>query len=539
MKQLTLILLAAVIPLSADCISDSTRSTADRKASTVSPADNRWNRLIATFDGEPQITADDVAVYERNNRGGVNHGMWARILSELKCLEAERAAEAAAAAARAEVEVDDTPQPLQAEPQQALQQSFRVYFHGGVSPGKSNTDLRISENDYWASDIIVRLEIPLDLGQNGPKFCVLGYAYEGPKHWQRGHVWLSGMVAFGGGNACTAASWESDYVTHGTMPGGYWAEYRGRIVVRDNNVLEKDLDIGKIVFGFGTDGTSPDRYADTWGRTNNVATTYHIPSTDTVPDRAAYRLKRDEPAWPSRSGWCLGDGSSWTWKVGPTCGFVSDKRWLDRAPSIGASCNAGKADADYLVRANATAEQWLPDACYPTKEVLSDPVTSAETINHADNRLPVVEDDEVAYLNIRKQNGKWLYSASKPIVQRNNNHKCSYGHIGDTHWTERDDAVYLRVTSGGNNHFIEFPAGDVSNYDIADAKVVFCTRFSATRDRDYSLGTVRDQCALSNTFLKQNAVFESIWVGGWGEIKQSNSDQIMFGQAGTAVNLCK
>ena len=530
----------------------------DSRIPSGNQTERRWERIKLALneqDGGMELAEAERILESRRSRGLFLEHM-DEVVAAIKCL-AEPDEEVVVDDPPPALEADDDPpppQPVQAEaeeetpqpqpvqeetpmPQQAsVTQNYKVYWHGGIA-ASSNVDWRISENDHWESDIIVRLEIPLDLGQNGPKFCVLGYAYEGPNQSQRGHVRMSGMVAFGGGNSCTDGAVRSDYVTHGTMPGGHWAEYRGRIVVRDNNVLEKDLDIGKIVFGFGTDGTSPDRYADTWGRTNNVTTTHHIPTTDTVPDRAAYRLKRDTAAWPSRNGWCLGDGSSWTWKVGPTCGFVSDKRWLDRAPSIGASCNAGKTDADYLVRANATAEQWLPDHCYPTKEVLSDPVTSAETINHADNRLPVVEDDEVAYLSIRKQSGKWLYNASKPIVQRNNNHKCSYGHIGDTHWTEREDAVYLRVRSGANDHFIEFPAGDVSGYDIADGKVVFCTRFSETRDRDYSLGTVRDQCALSNTFLKQNAVLESIWVGGWGEIKL-NHDQIKFEQAGKAVNLC-
>ena len=379
------------------------------------------------------------------------------------------------------------------------------------------------------------------MGVNGgPKFCVLDYAYEGPNHWQRGHVRLSGMVAFGSGNSCTAGAGESDYVTYGTMPGGYWAEYRGRIMVKDNNVLEKDFDIGRIVFGFGSRATSPDRYADTYGNTNNVTTTHHIPATDTVPDRAAYRLLRDKVAWPNNdpdlNRILLWNGSSWILyaRNDATCGVVSNSKWTKRAQVL---FNPRRNNQD-LVRAG-NEEEWLPDHCYPTEEVLSDPIASAETINHADNRLPVVEDDEVAYLSIRKQSGKWLYNASKPIVQRNNNNKCSYGHLGDTHWTEREDAVYLRVRSGANDHFIEFPAGDVSGQSIADAKVVFCTRFSPTRDIDYSLGTVRDQCALSNSPLKQSVVLESIWVGGWREVKKTNNDQIVFEQAGTTVNLCQ
>ena len=510
----------------------------DSRIPSGNQTERRWERIKLALneqDGGMELAEAERILESRRSRGLFLEHM-DEVVAAIQCLAGKPDEEVEEPPQTVQAE-DPPPQPAQeAEPQQAsVTKNFKVYWHGGIAP-TSNVDWRISEDDHWESDIVVRFEQPLTM--QDPKFCVLDYAYEGPNHWQRGHVQLSGMTQFGGGNSCTERASQSDYVSKGTMTGGHWVEYRGRIVVRDNNVLEKDFDIGKIVFGVGSGGSSPDRFADSFGGTDKVPTTHHIPTTDTVPDRAAYRLKRDEPVWPSRNGWCLGDGSSWTWKVGPTCGFVSDKRWLDRAPSIGASCNAGKTDADYLVRANATAEQWLPDHCYPTREVLSDPVTSAETINHADNRLPVIEDDEVAYLNIRKQSGKWTYSASKPIVQRNNNHKCSYGHIGDTHWTEREDAVYLKVRSGSNDHFIEFPAGDVSGYDIADAKVVFCTRFSETRDRDYSLGTVRDQCALSNTFLKQNAVLESIWVGGWGEIKLSNHDQIKFEQAGKAFNLC-
>ena len=509
----------------------------DSRIPSGNQTERRWERIKLALneqDGGMELAEAERILESRRSRGLFLEHM-DEVVAAIQCLagKPDEEVEEPPQTVRAE---DPPPQPAQeAEPQQAsVTKNIKVYWHGGLAP-TSNVEWRISEDDHWESDIVVRFEQPLTMLD--PKFCVLHYAYEGPNHWQRGHVQLSGMTRFGSGNSCTNSVSQSDYVSKGAMTGGHWVEYRGRIVVRDNNVLEKDFDVGKIVFGFGSGGTSPDRFADSYGGTHNVTTTHHIPATEMVADRVAYRFKQDAVAFSARQ--CLGDGSRWQHFTNLTCGELVKEKWLDRVTYSGATCDASKNnDPSYLVRANATAEQWIPDACYATREVLSDPLTSAQAIAHSENRLPVIEDDEVAYLNIRKQNGKWLYSASKPIVQQNNNRKCSYGHTGGQYWTEREDAVYLKVRSGSNDHFIEFPAGDVSGYDIADAKVVFCTRFSETRDRDYSLGTVRDQCALSNTFLKQNAVLESIWVGGWGEIKLSNHDQIKFEQAGKAFNLC-
>ena len=502
----------------------------DSRIPSGNQTERRWERIklaLLKQDGGMELPEAERILESRRSRGLFLEHM-DEVVSAIKCL------------AEPPEEPEDPPQPLGSEPdtpepqQASVTKNFKVYWLGGTMP-TSNVDWRISEDNHWESDIVVRFEQPLTM--QDPKFCVLHYAYEGPNHWQRGHVRLSGMTQFGSGNSCTNSVSQSDYVSKGAMTGGHWAEYRGRIVVRDNNVLEKDFDVGKIVFGFGSGGTSPDRFADSYGGTDKVTTTHHIPTTEMVADRAAYQFREDNVAFSVRQ--CLGDGNRWSHFTNLTCGELKKPKWLDRVTYSGNTCDASKRDdPSYLVRANATDEQWIPDACYAMREVLSDPIASAETINHADNRLPVVEDDEVAYLNIRKQSGKWLYSASKPIVQQNNNLKCSYGHLGDAHWTEREEYVYLTVESDAGTNFIEFPAGDVSGYDVADAKVVFCTRFSPTRAPDYSLGTVRDQCALSNTFLKQNAVLKSIWVGGWGEIKLSNRDEIKFEQAGKAVNLC-
>ena len=547
MKKLKLALMGVCLAWTAqaayadDCYSDSLMAYVDSRIPSGNQVERRWEKIKAALleqDGGITLERAEEILANRKARGfGLEH--MDEVVAALKCLAAQPDPEPEVVIVPPQPE--DPPQPLNSDPkpqQASVTQNFKVYWHGGTAP-TSNVDWRISENDHWESDIIVRLERPLDMGVNGPKFCVLNYAYEGPNHWQRGHVRLSGMAAFGGGNSCTAASSGSDYVTHGTIPGGHWAEYRGRIMVRDNNVLEKDLDIGRIVFGFASGGTSPDRYADTYGNTNNVTTTHHVPTTTTT-----VQVLNPNHVPPS-------SGQGWIWQLdtrgrtspnfvesSETCGEDSVRaahEALESGPVI--ACDGNGNTCRYPLGTWVPLKEFTGCRTY-TDIAVANPVTSAETINHADNRLPVVEDDEVAYLNIRKQSGKWTYSASKPIVQRNNNNKCSYGHLGDTHWTEREDAVYLKVKSGGDDHFIEFPAGDVSGQSIADAKVVFCTRFSPTRDRDYSLGTVRDQCALSNSPLKQSVVLESIWVGGWGEIKLSNNDQIVFEQAGKTVNLC-
>ena len=430
MKHLPLILFAAVIPLSADCISDSTRSTAARKAATVSPADDRWNKLLATFDGDVKITSEVVAVYERNNRGGVNHGMWATILAELKCLEAERAAEAAAAAARAEAEADDTPQPLRAEPQtnSVDTTSFRAYVHGGGRTILSEHAWKINEDDHWEAELILHYVSNQGIVLNQP-VCVSTDYWGGPDYWHHGPITLPGFDTFVDfstippehGNPLKGGIWRctGNVKSNGTAGPNFTVledgstdtefVYRTTIRTRDNNVVEDDFSIaGDLEFVFNTSFTGQQK---------------HRPETETVPDRAGWRLKRSAEAFPgTHATYCLGTGSAWERKTPLRCGDQVASKYIDRAPVVGGNCD--KTHADYKVRANVTDAEWMPDACYPTKDVPKIPPTPDNVTPYRSNpattaqseAIPTIEEDDVSYVRLRKVSGKWAVSLSKPVM---------------------------------------------------------------------------------------------------------------------------
>ena len=428
-------------------------------------------------------------------------------------------------------ESESQPEPQNQQP--TLTANFKVFWHGGVNGVTSSADWRISENDHWQSELIVQLELPtVQTNDSTTIFCVSGGVWDGTDYWHRGPFRMSGITSFvdeyNGQYACTNPIDSSDAVSRESITGGNRLTYRGTILTRDNNVVEKDLDVGKLVFTYGAAGNR-----QSYGRTNQTPTTHHVPATDMVADRAAYRFRSDNVAFPVRQ--CLGDGSRWDVFTTLTCGELVKAKWLDRVNYSRNTCGQSKDnDPSYTVRANVTEEEWIPDACYPTKEVLSDPLTSAEAIAHSENRLPVIEDDEVAYLNVRKRGGKWTYSNSKPIVQEEIKGRpatCS-------NWAQRKDYVYLEIRKGPSL-YLELPAGDVWDYDMRKAKIatgcsegaILYTNSGATLSA-LCVGTINRQ-KLSGVLL------DSIWIGGWGEVKKSNNDQIVFEQAGQIVNLCQ
>ena len=426
--------------------------------------------------------------------------------------------------------VVEEPQPEPQNQAPTVTANFKVYWHGGTMP-TSNVDWRISENDYWQSEVIVQFELPtVQTNDSTTVFCVGGGVWDGPDYWHRGPFRMSGITTFAdefsGQYACTDPIDSSDAVTRESITGGNRFTYRGTILTRDNNVVEKDLDVGRLLFTFGVANNS-----QSYGRTNQTPTTHYIPATEMVADRVAYRLLRDKVAWPDypHPEFALGDGSSWNTKRrdDTTCGEVAKSRWTDRA-----HLHTGRYVQD-LVRANDET-LWVLDHCYATKEVLSDPLTSAATILHENNQLPVIEDDEVAYLNVRNRGGKWTYSVSKPIVQEEVKGRpatCS-------NWAQRKDFVYLEILKGPSL-YVELPAGDVSDYDMRKAKIATGCNGG---DIQYSNSGATLSAICVGTINRQRlngVLLDAIWIGGWGEVKKSNNDQIVFEQAGTIVNLCQ
>ena len=514
---------------------------------------DRWHRikkaLLGHEGGMELAEAEQILANRKRQRLFVEHmdevAFAIKCISELPPPEPEPAPEpeqVIVGGAGKAVEPEPTPvdesesQPEPQNQQPTLTANFKVFWHPVEMP-TSNVDWRISENDHWKSEVIVQLELPtVQTNDSTTIFCVSGGVWDGTDYWHRGPFRMSGITSFAdeynGQYACTNPIDSSDAVSRESITGGNRLTYRGTILTRDNNVVEKDLDVGKLVFTYGAAGNR-----QSYGRTNQTPTTHHVPATEMVADRAAYRFRSDNVAFPVRQ--CLGDGSRWDVFTTLTCGELVKAKWLDRVNYSRNTCGQSKDnDPSYTVRANVTEEEWIPDACYPTKEVLSDPITSAEAIAHSENRLPVIEDDEVAYLNIRKRGGKWLYSNSKPIVQqeiKGNPTACS-------NWAQRKDFVYVEVReSATRKRYIELPAGDVWDYDISQARIV---ERCANGELDYSNFTIRTACPDSvngggTEDVLRNGVLDSIWIGGWGEVKKSNNDQIVFEQAGQTVNLCQ
>ena len=270
--------------------------------------------------------------------------------------------------------------------------------------------------------------------------------------------------------------------------------YRAKVRTRDNNVVEDDFRVTDLEF----------RVLDTF-----TGSTIWRTETETVVDRDSWwRMNSDAEVWPKRSGWCLGDGSSWTWKEMPTCGFVRNSRWLDRSPNIGGSCNAGKSDADYLVRANATEEQWLPDHCFATEVVPKIPPTPPNTqpTTHGTASLPIIEEDDVSWIKLHKANGKWTVSVYKPVMVTD----------GNAWWnTSAGLAFSIVSTNGKPSRIYLIPATDGivadEDYKLHELKRISSTGLQATTfggycttgdySNDFRLETSKTQTLVRNNTL--------------------------------------
>ena len=521
----------------------------------------RWLRVLQTFSG----TANDSTVMtlsEAQTYADNGWPRWVPVVEALQCLEAESLNEQVEVQdetdplplndepedtplplqaeetpmpqqADPDPQPDDTQQPLQAEetpmPQQApdVTPAIRVYWHGSTVAA-SNVDWRISEDDHWKSEVIVQWDTPTSITHSNIMFCIGGGVWTGPDYWHQGQFRLSGITQFGHGNACTGT--ESGSVTVTDIDGGKRAEYRGYILVRDNNVVEKDLDVGKLVMGFGTTLSGG---VDA-GNTTSLAATHHIPERVVVgknPNAAPF------------------DGE-WHWRLSGTAsipggalkctaftGFIANP---DAEICQGSEAYCSANSQAWVSVFGPTAWENVSQCRFTHTETLLEPIIPAEIINHADNRLPVIEDDEVAYLDIRKRSGKWLYSASKFIIQEEGADRTSSdANVRCTRWAQSKDFVYIEIREPGATGYIELPAGDVSDYDIRDARIVTgCGRSTNKFELVNINGTVRENCASNRPAFKGNVRVDSVWIGGWGEVKASTHDQIRFEQASLIVNLC-
>ena len=404
----------------------------------------RWLRVLQTFSGTANDSTVMTPAEAQEMADRWSNGRWDPVVDALQCLEVEALNEQTEVQTE---EPEDAPQPLNAEETPMPAQSdpvsftnFRVYLHDATPNPNPGTEYRINEDDYWEAELIVHFETnrsnALDNG-----LCINHDLWTGNEYWNNGPIQLSGFTEYE--DFKSSPTWDS--IKGISKKWGYWQctpnidtepphitilnprddgddndtsnddgiiefIYRGKIRIRDNNVVEDDFDLTDLKFRY-SDGLSG-------GDENVIWRT----ETDPVVDRAAYRLKRDVVAWTGT--WGLGTGSAWTEFTDPTCGQVVPSKWIDRAPKIGNSFD--KSHSDYIVRANVDANVWLPDHCYPTDHV---PIIPPTPPNHQpttfDNTsLPIIEEDDVSWVTLREVNNRMVLSLSKPVMTTEGN-DCS------------------------------------------------------------------------------------------------------------------
>ena len=430
-------------PISESCVSPQLQ--ADVKAYSEETwresADHveRWLRVLQTFSG----TANDSTVMtpaEAQSYADNGWPRWPPVVAALQCLEIEALNESVEAEdetaplpqTKEPDEPEDTPQPLQAEetpmPQQADPvrfTNFRAYIHDTTPNPNPGTEYRINEDDYWEAELIIHLESSIAVSL-GSELCISHDLWSGNEYWNNGPIMLSGFDNYFeflhtlpegvpnpkyGRWQCTPSIDSDPTPPNITIlnpvddgddddtdndDGISEFIYRGKIRIRDNNVVEDDFSLADLQF----------RYSD--GLTG--ATIWRT-ETDPVVDRSWWRMLDDEVAWAG--SWALGTGSEWVDLTNPTCGEVAKSKYIDRAPA-----NRDKTHSDYWVRATVGEEQWLPDHCFPTKQVPKIPPTPPNTqpTTYDNTSLPIIEEDDVSWFDLVKQDGKWVIKVSKPVM---------------------------------------------------------------------------------------------------------------------------
>ncbi len=429
----------------------------------------RWLRVLQTFSGTANDSTVMTPAEAQEMADRWSNGRWDPVVDALQCLETETLNEQVEVQEpepeplniEDTVEPEDTPQPLNAEETPMPAQSdpvrfttFRVYVHDATPNPNPGTEYRISEDDHWEAELILHFETNRS-NVLSEELCVNYDYWSGNEHWNNGPIALGGFdgyfeFLFLEGLSVKYGRWRCtpDINSDPTPPnitilnpaddgddddasnddGIIEFIYRGKIRIRDNNVVEDDFSIVDSLKFRYSDGVS----GSTIWRTE----------TDEIRDRSWWRMLEDEVAWPGN--WSLGTGGAWHDFTNPTCGEVAPSKWIDRAPA-----NRDKTHADYIVRANVDADVWLPDHCFPVKHVPKIPPTPPNTqpTTHDNTSLPIIEEDDVSWFDLEKIDGKWIVSISKPIMVTDDE--------GDyDRWWKTPDGLVLTVNftyTAGNN----------------------------------------------------------------------------------------
>ncbi len=423
MKNLKLALMGVCLAWTAqaayadDCYTDDLMAYVDSRIPSGNQTERRWESIKAALleqEGAMTLERAEEILEARRSRGLPLEHM-DEVVEAIKCI-ANKPEEG-----EVEPEPEDPPQPLNTEPQQANVKQLRVYFNGPL-PASSNVEYRINEDDHWESELIIHYKTNQDgnAALNGA-LCVNHDIWRGDNHWNNGPIMLPGFNTTAdlktgispthdlyGLWQCTDSA-ESESTITVLNPDNNDDDdiaefvYRATVRIRDNNVVENDFSIADdLEFRYNVTYSGKSKFN---------------PETETVPDRAAWRLLENEEAFPdsAHTTYCLGTGSAWERFTPLRCGDQVASKYLDRAPVVGGSCS--KTHSDYTVRADVSDEAWMPDNCYPTKDVVQIPPTSSNTNALLDNtELPIIEEDDVSWISLRKKNGKWTVSLSKPVM---------------------------------------------------------------------------------------------------------------------------
>ena len=423
MKNLKLALMGVCLAWTAqaayadDCYTDDLMAYVDSRIPSGNQTERRWESIKAALleqEGAMTLERAEEILEARRSRGLPLEHM-DEVVEAIKCI-ANKPEEG-----EVEPEPEDPPQPLNTEPQQANVKQLRVYFNGPL-PASSNVEYRINEDDHWESELIIHYKTNQDgnAALNGA-LCVNHDIWRGDNHWNNGPIMLPGFNTTAdlktgispthdlyGLWQCTDSA-ESESTITVLNPDNNDDDdiaefvYRATVRIRDNNVVENDFSIADdLEFRYNVTYSGKSKFN---------------PETETVPDRAAWRLLESEEAFPdsAHTTYCLGTGSAWERFTPLRCGDQVASKYLDRAPVVGGSCS--KTHSDYTVRADVSDEAWMPDNCYPTKDVVQIPPTSSNTNALLDNtELPIIEEDDVSWISLRKKNGKWTVSLSKPVM---------------------------------------------------------------------------------------------------------------------------
>ena len=388
--------------------------------------ERRWEKIKAALleqDGGITLERAEEILANRKARGfGLEH--MDEVVAALKCLAAQPDPEPEVVIVPPQPE-DPSRSPVNSDPmpQQVDNTSLRTYFH--VEPlASTSNEYRINEDDRWESELILHYksnqDLPDDpLALSGIAFCINQDIWGGPDHWHNGPITLPGFTEVADKTAlptilpqhglwrCTDGLSVEPNTTilddNGDGDTNVEVVYRAKVRTRDNNVVEDDFRVTDLQF----------RVLDTF----SGSTIWRTETEDKVDRDSWWRMDRDAEAFPGTHGtYCLGTGSAWERFTPLRCGDQVASKYLDRAPLVGGNCD--KSHSDYTVRADVSEAEWMPDRCFPTKQVPKIPPTPPNTqpTTHDDTSLPIIEEDDVSYIKLHKVNGKWTVSLSKPVM---------------------------------------------------------------------------------------------------------------------------